>query len=243
MVAEMANSYRYWLRAAWNQSAPIAKDRSLTSHLNGVMARLGQRWQRKFDQAGKEIAAKFAAKSVRHFDTAMMATLKKAGFTVEFKMTRPVEEAARAVMAENVALIKSIPMQFHHDVQQHVWQSVRRGGDLGTLTKTIEDRYGVTHKRAAFIARDQNNKAHAAIENTRRLEIGMEEAIWRKGVAGKTHRQSHVEADGKKYSLKTGMYLDGKYTFPKHEPNCKCTSVGIIPALIKTGKYEKYGVR
>jgi putative phage head protein len=37
--------------------------------------------------------------------------------------------------------------------------------------------YGISERRAAFIARDQTNKAKAAIEKARRQELGITEAI------------------------------------------------------------------
>lgn len=220
MTAEMANSYIYWISAAWKQTAPIAQDSSHTVNLRDVMARLGRRWNRKFDVAANSIAAKFAAQSIKHFDRSMMSALKDAGFTVDFKMTAPVAELARGILSENVALIKSIPAQFHKDVEGHVWHAVNRGGDLGALTDVLKERYGVTHNRAALIARDQNSKAHAIIENARRQEIGMTRAIWRHGGAGKEPRPSHLSANGKTYELDKGMYLDGVWTYPKHEINC-----------------------
>lgn len=243
MIAEMASSYIYWISAGWKQTAPIAQDSSHTVSLRDVMARLGKRWSRKFDVAANSIAAKFAAQSIKHFDRSMMATLKKAGFTVDFKMTAQVAEVARGILSENVALIKSIPAQFHKQIEGHVWGAVNRGGDLGELTRMIKGRYGVTHNRAALIARDQNSKSHAIIENARRQEVGITRAIWRHGGAGKEPRPSHLAANGKTYELDKGMYLDGVWTYPKHEINCRCTSIGIIEAFVQLGEYEKYGIR
>lgn len=50
--------------------------------------------------------------------------------------------------------------------------------DLSTLSKNLKKDYGITKRRAEFIARDQANKAHATIERAKRQELGIAKAIW-----------------------------------------------------------------
>lgn len=238
LIAEMSKSFIYWTRAAWNKSPPaMAQDdigfnrtRSIID-LRKAMERLGKHWQRKFDELAPELAKIFVDGATQHTDAAMMASLKRAGFTVKFKMTPQVSEAYHAVLAENVGLIKSISAEYLHDVQGHVWQAVKSGHDLGTLTKTLQERYGATHSRAALIARDQSNKAKAVIENTRRQQLGITKAIWQHSSGGKVPRQSHVQADGKEFDLDKGMYIDGEWILPGQKINCRCTSRAVIPGF------------
>lgn len=75
-------------------------------------------------------------------------------------------------------------------------QSVGRGRDLKTLTDELEKRYGITRRRAALIARDQNNKATSVMQSARQRSVGITEGIWRHSRAGKTWRPSHVKANG-----------------------------------------------
>jgi SPP1 gp7 family putative phage head morphogenesis protein len=163
----------------------------------------------------------------------MAAAFKRSGFTVEFKPTRASMQAYRAVAAENVGLIKSIPQEYLTDVQSNVWESVKAGADLSTLSKNLRETYGVAARRAAFIATDQNNKAKAIIEDTRRNELGIQEAIWQHSHAGKVPRHTHVRMNGKTYKIGVGMYDSAvkKYVWPGTEPNCRCTSRAIIPPL------------
>ena len=85
-----------------------------------------------------------------------------------------------------------------------------------------------SERRAAFIARDQTNKAKAAIEKARWQELGITEAIWMHSHAGKEPRPSHVAANGKRLNVNKGMYLDGKWVQPGEEINCRCTSRAVI---------------
>lgn len=236
-IDAMHQSVQFWLRAAWRKDSPaLAQDRRGASrtplvNLKRVMDKLGLHWQNRFDKLADDLAKVFAQGATRHTDAAMMAALKKAGFTVKFSMSQKAAEAYRAVLHENVGLIKSIPAEYLHDVAGDVWRSVSSGHDLAALTSKLQERYEVTHKRAAFIARDQNNKARAVIENVRRKELGITQAIWRHSGAGKEPRPSHVAADKKRFDLDTGMLLDGEWLLPGQAINCRCTSIAIIPGI------------
>ena len=91
----------------------------------------------------------------------------------------------------------------------------------------------MTRDRAATIARDQNNKAKATIERTRRQELGITHAIWQHSAGGKVPRATHIAMSGKPYLISEGMYDSavGRYVWPGTEINCRCTSRAIIPAF------------
>ncbi len=234
LIADMANSYRHWLRATWNQSPPrstMAQDASPILALRKVLERLGRHWVKRFDKASEELSARFADKSIKHTNHAMQMALKDAGFVVDFKPSIDVTEVARAIVGENVALIKSIPQKYLADVQTQVWQSVAAGHDLAALSKGLQSRYGITFKRAALIARDQNAKANAEIEAARRQELGITQAVWVHSGAGKEPRPSHVKAGADRlvFDLGKGAYLEGEWVLPGQAINCRCTSKAIIP--------------
>ncbi|ELR7719768.1 phage head morphogenesis protein, partial [Salmonella enterica] len=44
---------------------------------------------------------------------------------------------------------------------------------------------------------------------------------------------SHVKANGKRFDLRKGMFLDGKWVLPGEEINCKCGWEAVIPGLEK----------
>jgi SPP1 gp7 family putative phage head morphogenesis protein len=238
LVDEMSRSFIYWTRATWKKNPPLssmAQDKQ-GSHtpiidLRRTMERLGRHWQRKFDDLAPDLAKVFVNGATAHTDAAFMAALKDAGFAVKFSMTRAASEGYQAVLVENVGLIRSISAEYLHDVQGHVWQAVKSGYDLEMLTNTLQSRYGVTHKRAAFIARDQSSKAKAVIENVRRQELGIAQAIWQHSGAGREPRPSHVAANGKAFDLDKGMLLDGEWVLPGQAINCRCTSRAIIPGF------------
>ena len=246
LVRDMAQSLLLHLRAAWGRADPsigFAADAAnferrpdrVTAELKRALRKWGVLWTDKLERASEDIARMFASRNQRNLDVRFRKILKDAGFTVEFRPTAGAVTAYRAVIAEQVNLIKSIPQKFLTDVQTSVWDTVMRGGDMSALSASIKRNYGVTWRRAAFIARDQTNKARAIMEEARRSELGIEEAVWHHSHAGREPRPTHVDMDGKRYKIAEGMWDPAvdKYVWPGTEPNCRCSSRAIIPAFRK----------
>jgi SPP1 gp7 family putative phage head morphogenesis protein len=202
--------------------------------LRRVMSVWGRLWQKRFDDMSKDIAALFADRSQRHLDSAFRKRLKDAGFTVSFRPTERQVSAYRAVVAENVNLIRSIPREFLKDVQGTVWRSVMTGGTMGELSTSIRKKYGISYRRASFIASDQTNKAKAVMEQARRGELGIREATWKHSHAGRQPRPAHVKMDGKRFDVAKGMWdpHEQQWIQPGELPRCRCTSRSIIPARL-----------
>jgi SPP1 gp7 family putative phage head morphogenesis protein len=223
--------------AAYAEVAPAEMahdaDRNPSLFIRRALERWGGLWTRRLDKLSLDLSRKFASKSQTVTQASMRAAFKDAGFTVKFSPTPGSVAAYQAVVAEQVNLIKSIPQQYLKDVQTKVWQSVMRGADMHTLSLQLQDVYKVTANRAATIARDQNNKAKAIIERTRRQEIGVTHAIWMHSAGGRVPRKTHVAMDGKPYALAVGMWDpdEGAYVLPGELINCRCTSKAVIPAF------------
>jgi SPP1 gp7 family putative phage head morphogenesis protein len=160
-----------------------------------------------------------------------MAILKKAGFTVKFKMTPAMRDIMQATISQQVSLIKSIPSQHFTNIEGLVMRSVQKGGDLAQLTKDLREQFGVTRRRAVIIARDQNNKATSSMTRARQDELGISEAIWVHSGAGKHPRPTHVAMSGKTYDVRKGMWdpAVNRWIFPGEEINCRCISRSVIP--------------
>jgi len=236
LLKAMHDSLQLHIEATYKREPPtigMAQDASSTVALRKTLKQWGDRWSRRFDEMAVSIAEQFAKKSTRATQISMLTALKKAGFTVEFKPTAKSIEAYRAVVASNVGLIKTIPQQYLKDVEQSVYNAVMRGGDLHTLSKSLVQSYGVSYRRAAIIARTENNKAKALMEATRRQELGLTESVWQHSSAGKVPRPTHVKMSGKRYKNSQGMWdsAEQKYVFPGELINCRCASRSLIPGL------------
>lgn len=232
LIDQMQRSLVYWLTAAYRRNVPeIAQDESPAMALTKMMRRLAKQWQRRFDEAAQPVASEFAETSMSAADISLRNALRQKGFSVQFQLTRAANDVFQATVQENVGLIKSIAAEHLQDVQGMVMRSVTQGRDLEGLVEDLQKRYGVTKRRAAFIARDQNNKATATITRVRQQGLGIKQAKWRHSRGGKHPRKSHQEADGKVYDVDKGMLIDGEYIRPGELPNCRCVAISIIPGF------------
>lgn len=240
LIDRMQRSLVFWLRSAYRQKPPeMAQDapdggapgKSPAMNLRDEMASLGARWQAQFDAAAPELAEWFSKAAFDRSDAALKDILKRAGFSVEFKMTRPVNDVFQATVGEQIGLIRSIASEHLSDVQGMLMRSVQTGRDLGQMTEDLQKRYGITKRRAALIARDQNAKSTATITRARQQELGITEAEWMHSAGGKHPRPSHVAANGKRYDVAKGMLIDGEWIWPGQLINCRCVSKAIVPGF------------
>jgi hypothetical protein len=158
----------------------------------------------------------------------------KKEFRVKFDFTERLRATAQAHIDENVALIHSIPEQFHKRIKRMAWKSIENGRDIAGFTKDLQDEFDITLRRASFIARDQNNKMTAMFGRARRLDLGLDTAIWRH-TASLHPREEHIDFDGESYSIEEGMYSEeaGENIWPGTEPNCGCMDETVIPGYEK----------
>lgn len=246
LVDDMQRSIVYWVKAAYRAKTPeiakLAQDSesryygmSPARALIATMRRLGRQWTRRFDDLAAEMAEHFTTQVSRRSDAALMANLRKAGFAVEFQPSRAVNDALQAAIGEQVSLIKSIAQEHLTQVEGIVMRSVQAGRDLEYLTEELQKRYGITRRRAANIARDQNNKATATITRVRQLEIGITQARWLHSAGGRHPRPTHVQAgrDRVVYDVSEGWYDPAvkRRIWPGTEINCRCVSRPIVPGI------------
>jgi Phage Mu protein F like protein len=200
----------------------LAADEAPAEALRGVAARLGREWQQRFTDFANREGKRFTAQAAGHADRSLAEALRDAGFTVRFTMTPEARDVLAATMAEQVNLIRSIPAEYLTQVQGAVMRSVQTGRDLGALTTELQEQFGVTKRRAALIARTQNNMATASMVRVRQDALGITQAMWLHSAGGKVPRPTHVKNSGKLYDVKEG-WLDpaiNKRIWPGTEVNC-----------------------
>lgn len=237
LLDEMHCSILYWLRAAYRSNTPeLATDELPATTLKRAVRGLARRWQGQFNAAAPALGRYFALKADRRSAGRLRKILKDGGFTVQMRDTRAVQDVLHASINESVALIKSIPQKYLTDVEGAVMRSVQTGRDLGTLTRELEASYNVTRKRAAFISRDQNNKATATLTRVRQQSLGIKEAIWVHSGGGKVPRPTHVKAskDRVRYNVDEGWYdpHEERHIFPGELINCRCVSRAVVPGFV-----------
>lgn len=233
LIAEMQRSYVYFLTARYRENEDrikIATDANPARELAAELKRLGRRWQKRFDEAAPKLARWFSTAASVRSRRSLMKILKDAGIAVDFTMTRGMRDVLDATVQENVSLIRSIAQKYHTEVEGMVMRSVTAGRDQASLVEDLEKRFAITRRRAALIARDQNNKATAVFTRVRQQEVGIEEAIWLHSHGGHEPRPTHVANSGKQYKISEGWYDPAvkRYIWPGTEINCRCVSKPIV---------------
>jgi uncharacterized protein with gpF-like domain len=238
LIDEMFRSALYFvkatLRANPTRITALAEDRNPIQTIRDAIRNLAKRWTKRIDDAAPKLAEWFATAVHKRSDVALKKILRDSGIAIKWEMSASERDALNATIGENVALIKSIPSQAFTQIEGIVMRGVAAGGDIGGITKDLQHQFGVTRRRAAFIARDQNNKANTIMQRTRQLEMqgAQAEAIWCHSSAGHTPRPTHVKAgrDKVRYSVADG-WLDpdeGKKIWPGQLPNCRCFSKLVV---------------
>jgi SPP1 gp7 family putative phage head morphogenesis protein len=232
MIATMARSVLAHITRTYRANPPeMASDESPAAALRAMMARMRQEWDASFSELAASAGKSFPEASAQHADRAFAARLKAAGFTVQFRTTRAVNDVLQASIAENVSLIKSIPSEYLTQVETIVMQGVQNGRDMHVIAEGLQKQLGVTRRRAETIARDQTNKSTAVIVRARQQEVGITEALWLHSRGGRHPRPTHLANDRKKYIVAEG-WLDpaiNKRIWPGTEINCRCVARAILP--------------
>lgn len=234
LVDEMTASLEYWLVARWRDDPPtllLASDESWLGALRRTMKVLTKRWEDRFDEAAPRLAVHYAKKAADRVTGEVGSILTDAGMLVEFRASPVVRAAMAAVVDENVGLIRSIASDHLAQVSGLVMRSASVGRDLNTMATELRERFEVPKKRAALIARDQNNKMTAVVARVRQKEAGIDQAIWMHSHAGRKPRPEHLAFSGYTYDVAKGAFLEGVWTWPGVEINCRCYSKPVLPGF------------
>lgn len=237
LLEEMHNSIVYWLTASYKENAPevlvLAQDALSANKLRKALQELRNRWEMRFSTMAPKLARYFATAVSKRNDSTLKRILEQGGMSVKFNLTKAQKDVLQAAVHDNVSLIKSIPSKHFDEIEGLVMRSVQRGRDIGELRKELQKRFGVTKRRAALIAKDQNNKVTSVLQRTRQLEVGIKEAIWLHSGGGRHPRPTHVRNNGKKFDVAKGWYdpAEKKYILPGELINCRCVSRAVVPGF------------
>lgn len=199
--------------------------------LKRAMSKWGGLWVKRIENLSERLAEEFANKNRNVTDAAVRRSFANAGLTIKFRPTPAMIEGYKAVVAENVSLIKSIPAEALKKAEGEIYRAVTKGSDLATLTEKLRDGYNVTYNRAALISADQNNKAKAVFEAARRQDVGVTRAVWMHSHGGAEPRPTHVKLDGTEYEISKGAWdsHEQRWIQPGELIRCRCVSRAVMP--------------
>lgn len=133
-----------------------------------------------------------------------------------------VGQVAAKLMAEQVALIKSIPERAGIRAQKLSMEAVYNGGRASEIATALMNSTKVSESQALLIARTEVARANASITEARATAVGSKWYIWRTTMDG-AERDSHAKMNGKHVEYaKPPTLTDGTTGHAGTFPNCRC---------------------
>lgn len=142
--------------------------------------------------------------------------------------TAPTGEAMRGLLAEQVTLIKSIPLHAAERVHHWTLQGIADGTRASEVSREIQRTSEVSVARANLIARTEVARTASVLTQARAEHVGSREYVWR--TSGDTDvRPSHKKMNAVVVLWSAPPTLDKLTGHAGALPNCRCYPEPIIP--------------
>jgi TPR repeat protein len=163
-------------------------------------------------------------------------------FAVEFDPST-VSKSVKANLRKNIELLGGIEKKHIPQIYEAALSSVLAGRDHRSLVAALVRIEGMPQERAWEITRNLHNKATEQINRERQSSLGITHAIWMYAnapcmkdpwcdcptAADIRQDSAHRAANGKKYEIAKGLFVDGKWARPGVEEGCKCSARSVLP--------------
>ncbi len=171
----------------------------------------------------RELATKMAASTSELNLDNINRTFKKL-FGAEYSRFEPwITQEVKSFVRGNVKLINSIGTEYFDRVERIVLRGAQAGKLSRDVAKDIKAQFGVSGRKAAFIARDQISKFNGDLTQLRQTNAGITKYQW--STSGDERvRPEHAANDGKIFS-----WSDPPATgHPGDEFNCRCVAIPVL---------------
>ena len=140
----------------------------------------------------------------------------------------PTGEVMRGLLAEQVTLIKSLPLDAAQRVHELTLKGIEDGTRASEIAKEIMRSGQVSVSRARLIARTEVSRTASTLTQARAEHVGSTGYIWR--TSGDSDvRHSHAKMNGKFVPWDQPPTLDGMTGHAGCLPNCRCYPEPVIP--------------
>jgi SPP1 gp7 family putative phage head morphogenesis protein len=143
----------------------------------------------------------------------------------------PTGRVMRQLLAEQVDLIQSIPLEAAQRVHRLTLEGLENSTRFQEIAKEIKNSTGVAESRAVLIARTEVARTSTTLTQARAEHIGADSYIWRTS-GDSTVRSDHKKLNGKIFQWNNPPVADersGERAHPGCIWNCRCYAEPIIP--------------
>jgi SPP1 gp7 family putative phage head morphogenesis protein len=199
--------------------------------INVVIQQLLTKWTSPLARhAATQIAASFVKTAFKASEGRQKRSLGIDQFTTSVEMKNTLEAAT----LQNARLITSIPAQYLEQVSNIVMGNMRTGMRPSAIEAELTAQFGVTKRRAKFIARDQTAKVQGELTKQRQIDAGYQYFKWVDSEDQRVrHRHHEIATSTTSYGV--GVYRwtklplsdDGQPIQPGSDYNCRCVSIAV----------------
>lgn len=221
----------------------------LPEEIRKVITASNKRWhdtlERIDDQFRQILPAEIADKvdSTKYFDSSLWKTDRKIDNTLKSILVLPklTPERRKKIAEEwrdNLDLwIKDFAAEEIPKLRDQISKHALSGGRFEDLVSTLQKSYGVTQRKAQFLARQETNLLMAKFKEARYAEAGVYEYEWNTVAGSKNHpvRPSHLALKGKIFRFDTSPIttMPGeppRRNNPGEDYNCRCFGRPVVRA-------------
>ena len=232
---------------------------SITDDMVGIIRSLKEKFISIFRVDGEKAARAMASAELKQNDFALRTAISKArprpamevsSLGQKLGQSRPtpfmisgsliqsprMKETLKAAIAENVALITSIPEQYLDRIEGVVMRSIQANGSYDMLRKEIRHYGQMSLKRADRIAQDQTRKMYNNVTRGTFEKYGIKKFKWLHTGGVREPRKYHMDSapnglNGGIFEIDNPPVIDqktGQRGFPAELPFCHCVMAAVI---------------
>lgn len=241
LTAQMTRASYNELISIYKKGYPdIALDESVSSQARIALNQLRKKYGDKFNDRAKALAEDLLKKtnsaSLRQFNNALKEMLGKnaADFVLKGSAISPEKaEVIKAVLFENVSLIRSISDEYFKQITGSVARSIENGEGIKQLQKELLNYGAKTERRAQLIAEDQTRKAYNTINLRNFQDANIKKFEWVHSGGSRDPRKYHKDVlDGQIFDIEKGAPNEsGKtpaFIYPGQLPYCRCIMKAVL---------------
>lgn len=229
-TAEVAYNNR--LRAVARQIGVIVRGMSPDGSLRNVLPLIAslRAYADTIEPWAKAVASFMVADVARRDAKMWRAHSREVGRALRAEVnTAPTGDILRRLEAEQVQLIRSLPLEAAERVHQIAMESTLTSKRAGELAKHLLATENVTASKARLIARTETARAASNLVEARASWAGSVGYIWRTSDDGDV-RPSHKEMEGKYVRWSSPPTLDKMRGHAGTLPNCRCFAEPVFPS-------------
>lgn len=194
-----------------------------------------QQLLREYADLLKPWAARTAQKMLAAVNKSDLRTWKRLGKDMAAGIVRtinetPVGDTMLALMAEQVDLIRSLPLEAAQRVHTLTIEALENGTRAKEIKEQILASGDVSESRALLIARTEVARTASTLTQARALGVGSQGYVWETSRDGDV-RPSHRKMQGKIVDWDKPPTLDKMTGHAGEYPNCRCWPRVILPKL------------